>query len=402
MIKRLSYTLSFIIVFLLMPFTVYGHSNVTSVEPAPNSKLESAPNEVKITFNSEIDDKNYSIKIYDHEQQEVEAPKAIISSNKKMLQLQLPKLAEGTYMVSYNIISAKDGHPLQDSFTFTVGEMVKDIEKNDRQLQMNHLLIYLFRSIYYFGLLMLIGWIIWHQVLPRTKIPDQFLHWGTAAQMIHLLGFICFILSQMVEITDSGFEFQLNFSNYAFSIAWIGTLLFSFIGFLFLFKTKWFDFIWVLVIVLLKGVNSHSFEFNPSILFVSTNILHIIFASIWVSGLIYMSLFWKKQRWYVGEFLPYFKKFALASIFLLILTGVVLSIGIAPSLDTLFMVHWGNVLLVKVFFVILVILTGWMIQKKMRNEEERHLLRKWMKVDEIVMIIILLLIAVLTYLSPFG
>lgn len=404
MIKRLCYTFSFFIVLLFLPLTVFGHSTVTSIEPTPNSKLESAPEEVIITFNSEIDDKNYSLKIVNHEQQEIETPKAVISPNNKTIKLELPLLTEGSYTVTYNIISAKDGHHLQDSFTFIVGNHTTDIgnEEKESKLQINDMLIYLFRSIYYFGLLMLIGWIFWHQILPRPKLPEQFPIWGTIAQMIHLLGFICYILTQMVEITDSGLVFQLNFSNSVFSISVVGTLLLSLIGFFLLFKTKWFDLIWGLSIVLLKGINGHTFEFNPSILFVTANIFHIITAAVWVSGLIYMSVFWKKQKWYVDEFLPYFKKFAITSILLLIVTGTALSFGILPNLDTLFQFDWGKALLVKVFLVILVIFTGGLIQRKMRREEERLLIRKWIIVDEIMMGIIILLVAILTYLSPLG
>ena len=88
---------------------VWGHAFVTEESPAPNSILETSPQEVKIAFNSKVE-KDFSIKLMDENQQQIMPLNSAITADQKEIMLQLPTLESGNYLVEYYVVSSNDGH----------------------------------------------------------------------------------------------------------------------------------------------------------------------------------------------------------------------------------------------------------------------------------------------------
>jgi copper transport protein len=403
---RYKYFFLFIIAFsfLLFPMKVFGHSTAVSMSPAPNSNMEESPDTVTIEFQSEIDEQLYSLQVLNEKQQKVTQQKAVLSNNKKELTLLLPQLSPGEYIVTYNVISANDGHRLQETYMFSIG---KDLEGNSvvpskSSFQYGDITIYLIRILYYFGLLWVIGWVFWKVImqLKEKSLPKRFEHWGFIAQVVHLMGLISMILLQIIDITNSGLTFSpqipLN-SIYAFS--WIGLLCVSIIGFLSLFKSQWFDVGWILLIAILKGVNSHSFESEPAYLLMGLDLIHLVCASIWCSGIIFAFVFWKKQRLYVNDFLPLFSQFAIISFSTLIITGAILTIFLLPNPMALFTTQWGFILFIKLIFVLLISFVALKIREVMKLKLNQGI-KLLLTLDFFFLIALIILISVLTYLNP--
>jgi len=411
----------------LLPIQVFGHSSPASYNPAPNSKLEKSPSEVIIQFQGEIDDSLFALQVFNEEQQEVSIQPATLDSSQKVLTISLPSLSDGTYTVKYSIV-AKDGHPQQDSYNFSVltSESDKDPPESNPSPPVlnphtpeNHhdvsnpdtggsasknayidILIYLIRCLYYFGLLWITGWIIWKHLLQRKGkiIPVKYHQWGIVAQMVYLLGLVSMILVQIIDITDSGIVIKPEIPlTSAFGFIWIAMFVLSLLGVFLLFKSKILDMIWLFLILMLSGVEGHSADFEPVIIYVILDAVHLAAAAIWCSGLIFILLFWRKQRLHVYDFLPLFSKYALTSFILLTLSGSLLSVILLSDIHALFNTQWGLVLLCKLVLVIFIAIVGGTVRKKLKKSLNNRL--KWLLIfDFILMLLIIGVVSVLTYI----
>lgn len=421
--------------FVLGVHTVWSHSFVVNESPLPNSHHETSPTEVKITFNSTVE-KNFSIKLIDEKQQEVPSISSNISGNQKEISIQIPILKGGKYQVEYYVISSNDGHPIQGSYYFQVAtidvisneqnEIVKNPRTNEtiqgevpviveemapqqsaqsnslgNNLNVSQFIIYLMKVFYYIGLVLLIGWVIWWRIIRNysNDIKRKYLFCANLLQMLNLVSLISVILMQLNIFTSHGLSFVPDFPfDTNFGLLWFASFLFSLIGFLFLFKNQWFDIFWFIVIVLCKSLNGHSLEFEPSYLLVISDSIHLIAASIWAAGLTFIIVFWRNQRLYVKTFLPIFSEYAFASIIVLAMTGSYIAFIYMPSLKYFF-TDWGLFLLLKLFFVGLVLIIGGLIRSKMKKSKAADL-GKWIKVDFLLMMIIMIIVSILTYLNP--
>lgn len=435
-----------ILLFVVGVPTVWSHAFVVEESPAPNSYHENSPTEVKIAFNSRVEKNLFTINLFDEQQKEVTTQSAEISDNQKEILLQLPTLGGGKYQVEYYVISSNDGHPIQGSFIFQVAgsidsneqvdvnkedeteistpyqqqleeEVIKNnvFEQTDPTISNTHeqvntttkipnfseLIIHIMRAIYYFGLLFLIGWIfLWRLVQNyASDVKKKYLFWGIIVQMLHLVGLLSVILIQLNIFTINGLSFAPDFPFQTnFGLLWIVSLFMSLFGFVFLFKNQWFDIFWIVVIVFSKSLNGHALEFEPTIILVITNSIHLLAASIWAAGLMFIILFWRKHIIYVKSFLPQFSKYAFLSIVILSITGIFISYFYLSGFDLLFSDR-GILLMIKTVIVLLISLVGVMIRSKM-NEMQTVDLKRWIKLDFLLMFLIIIIVSILTYLNP--
>ena len=411
---------------------VYGHAFVIEETPVPNSILEIPPSEVKIKFNSKVD-KNFTIKLVDENQLEIKPTTSEITTDQKEIKLILPTLEAGNYYVEYYVISSNDGHPIQGSFMFQVAQQnppesqhnpanepdttdtgltpskndeidsKKETVQNSSNINLSEIIIYVLRAIYYIGLLALIGWVIYRRIIQTysDELKKKYLFWGVILQMLHLVGLISLILVQLNIFTNNGLSFAVEFTfETTFVVGWFVSLLLALVGFVFLFRKFWFDYLWVALLVVCKSLNGHSLEFEPSYLLVLINSIHLLAASIWVAGLVFIIVFWRKYKLYLKSFLPKFSQYAFYSFIVLTLTGTLTTILFLPSVDYL-LTKWGVVLLTKILLIFCVILIAITIRSKSKNKNITDL-NSWLKLDFCLMIVILVLVSILTYLNPLG
>ncbi|MGG0791218.1 copper resistance protein CopC [Peribacillus simplex] len=419
--KRQSFIfLSFTIVFLFLMGAnkVWSHAFVVKESPAPNSQHGTSPKEVTITFNSKVEKNLVSIKVIDERQQEVTSQSAQLSNNQQEIRLQLPQLAEGIYNVQYYAISSNDGHSIRGSYHFKVAAAVPiqqpDGEASESEVvssgqtdqmldevNLTDSIIYIIRAIYYIGLLLTIGWVFWWRYIQdySAELKKRYLFWGILIQMIHLVGLISMILVQLNIFTSNGLSFAPDFPfGTIFGLMWFSSLFVSLIGFVCLFRNKWFDLLWILIIIVSKSLNGHSLEFEPTSVLVISNCIHLFAASIWAAGLTFTIVFWRKQRLYVQSFLPLFSRVAFLSIVILSITGVFSAIAFLSNFNLL-LTNWGLFLLYKLFAVILVVSVGGIIRSKLKKQKTMDL-GIWIKVDFILMMTIIILVSILSYLNP--
>ena len=429
---RIMFSLSLMtLILVLSSVNVWGHSFVIKETPVPNSLLETSPEEVIITYNSKIERELVSVKVTDESKQEVITQPAQLSNDQKEITLVLPELKGGKYKVEYYAVSSNDGHPVRGSYYFYIEEAESSIQANGQEeiidssginqlveeekvnkgdsstesliseVKLTELLIYFMRAVYFIGLLFMLGWVFWWRVIQdySKELKKGYLFWGTIIQMVHLVGLITMILLQLNIFTINGLSFTPDIPlGTTFGLMWLASLIMSLIGFFLLFRNKWFDISWVLIILLTKSLNSHSFEFEPTIILVISNMIHLLAASIWTAGLTFIIVFWRKQRLYVHSFLPIFSKYALWSIVILSMTGTFTAVAFLSNFEQLF-TSWGLSLLSKLTAVILVLTTGAVIRSKLKKHKTVDL-GIWLIVDFILMMTIIIIVSILTYLNP--
>ena len=132
---------------------------------------------------------------------------------------------------------------------------------------------------------------------------------------------------------------------------------------------------------------------------VSIDIIHLLAAALWAGGLLYILVYWKKQRDHVRQFLLIFSKVALVSIIVLIATGIASTLIFVPKVHYLIYTQWGIMLLIKVALVLFVIVIGSILRYSMKKKNE-DFIGKLLKIDFSMMITILVIVGVFTHLSP--
>ena len=421
-----------IALFFLGVGNVWGRSYVIEEYPAPGSLFEESPEEVKITFNSRVED-DFSIKVFDEERKEVTVEKEPVSADRKVVSGRLPSLAGGKYTVEYYVISSNDGHPVRGSFSFQVAKgnpspieepkqgqeepiPVEDEDGSGKEtpppvetnvvtsgVQPAEWFIYVMRAIYYAGLVLVIGWVFWWEVVQRYDggIVRKYALWGTSFQMLHLVGLLSMLLLQLTVFSGNGLAFEADFPfDTTFGAVWLFSLFLSLAGLVFLFKNRWFDRIWLIALVGSKSLNGHSLEFEPASVLVVTNSIHLLAAAVWASGLTFIVLFWRRQGMYVRQFMPQFSKMAFISMIVLTMTGMFTAIMFLPSIDALFS-DWGYLLLLKTGLVIAVIVLASIIRMKYKHDKADEA-EKLVKVDFCLMLLIMVIVSVLTYVNPLS
>ncbi|HJW61863.1 MAG TPA: copper resistance CopC family protein [Actinomycetes bacterium] len=99
-----------------------AHALLRESDPAAGSSLERAPSRVVLTFTERPEPGLSSISVLDTGGQPVERGQAVpVDGAPLQLALGLGDLADGTYTVSWRVVSKDDGHLTAGAFAFGVG-----------------------------------------------------------------------------------------------------------------------------------------------------------------------------------------------------------------------------------------------------------------------------------------
>jgi len=97
-----------------------AHSMLVKAEPPRRAVLATAPAQVQLWFNEEIEGAYASLVVLDAEQHPVtEVKPQLAPDDQKSIILPLPELTPGKYSVKFRVLSV-DGHVVESYFDFTV------------------------------------------------------------------------------------------------------------------------------------------------------------------------------------------------------------------------------------------------------------------------------------------
>ncbi|MFQ5399229.1 MAG: copper resistance protein CopC [Anaerolineae bacterium] len=101
---------------------VSAHAVLISAEPAPNDILNEAPVEVSIRFSEPVVPQFSHITVFNQSGQQMDTGDLrAAAANNTSLAVSLGPLNNGTYLVSWEVLSTVDGHTTSGSFPFAVG-----------------------------------------------------------------------------------------------------------------------------------------------------------------------------------------------------------------------------------------------------------------------------------------
>jgi len=403
----------FAAVLLISPERVSAHAVLTKAVPEANSQLNTAPERIELTFNERLEAELYYIKVFDEIGREISDRKATLSGDQKAMQLELPKLSNGRYTVTYHVISA-DGHPVEGTYVLSIGpgsegsliaspESLHAGHSLSADMSVYDILKYISRIAYFFGLLAVAGWVFWGMAagLNQSAVSGYYRNGLLSVQRTHFLALIAFVYFHYQDLLgDQGFGELIGlFTGTWVGRSWLIAFVLSLVGFAMLGRSKAGDAVWVVLLLAAKSVNGHAMGYEPRVLTVSLDFIHLLGAAVWVGGLLLIVPAWKKNRTWIDSFLPVFSRYALISIIVLTLSGTATTLLYLPGLNYLLYSQWGKLLIAKVVFVVLVILMALGIRMAMKGRKEKDL-RDMVRMDFGAMSIIVVLVGLLTFISP--
>lgn len=119
-ISRLLVTAAATAAAALSPVITFAHGKLESAIPAAGSAVDSSPDMLRLTFNEDLESAFSSIKVVDASGTRASKDKAKVdSSNPRVLMVEVPKLASGSYTVQWAVMT-HDAHKTKGSYTFAV------------------------------------------------------------------------------------------------------------------------------------------------------------------------------------------------------------------------------------------------------------------------------------------
>lgn len=262
-------------------------------------------------------------------------------------------------------------------------------------LNVYEIIFFFSRSIYYFGFLLMIGWIIWWRIIQQysSVVRKKYYVFGIVFQCIHFVGLLLLYLMDMDIITTKGIllpaQFPFDLIN---NCLWFVSFVASILGLFILLKHSKVDLIWVLFFIVCKSIDGHPAEFHTTLLLTFFNSVHIVAASIWVAGMVFILLFWRKQKLIVKNFVNIFSEYVVFCIVVLAITGSSLAYVYLPDVY-LFLEPWGILILVKSIFACILAFVSIYLKQLIS-------IQKWLLVQFVLMIVIIVFVSVITYIQP--
>lgn len=117
-------SLLLIVALLIVTDTAQAHANLVISVPAANAVLHLAPEEIRLWFSERLEPQFSSITLLNSQGDRVETTASLVDSvDPTQLSVKPPRtLPNDVYTVSWQVISADDGHPSKGSFSFTIGD----------------------------------------------------------------------------------------------------------------------------------------------------------------------------------------------------------------------------------------------------------------------------------------
>ena len=139
MFKKLFLFLSLFVLFSFSTKEVLAHATPITYEPANASLLQAVPDQIRIHFSETIEPKASGIMVFAPDGTRVDSGNAFVDSNDAhFYQTAIKGVGQGTYLVSWQVVSADDGHFTKGAFAFSVGKETVSQANTSSQIQIQH------------------------------------------------------------------------------------------------------------------------------------------------------------------------------------------------------------------------------------------------------------------------
>ncbi|CAM3476649.1 copper resistance CopC/CopD family protein [Marinicrinis lubricantis] len=396
--------LAVLLMFMMTSHQAAAHASLIQAKPSQGERLDQAPTEIKLIFNERLEKALFSVTVLDPEGRKVTNQDAEMSQDQRELSLQLPELEHGVYTVSYQIMSA-DGHPVQGSYVFAVGEETPASDLGSKlgaqpsQTGSTDVLLYFARWLYFALFLLLIGWVIWRGLAPASQ--QWFGRPPFALQALFLASLLLLIVMQLIDLMNGWDQAQISaMAQTSAGWSWLIQLLLSLIGFLVLGRSRWLDGLWAASMIIAKSLYGHAMAIEPVYFTLPLNWIHLAGAAVWSGGLLLIVMNWRRAKEEMISFLPRFSGWALTSMIVLTLSGIGSTLLYVQRLEYLLKTDWGKLLLLKIGLAAAVVIVAGMLRFFMRRGAPAKSIGPLLKVDFALALMIACIVGIFTYLNP--
>ncbi len=271
-----------------------AHALLESSRPEANETLQAAPSQLVLTFTEPPDPTLSSIHLLDSSGTDVRLGTPDVSGRTITLPI-ASTLADGTYTVSWRVVSRTDGHVTASSFAFGVGQAPAPTATGSRPEPTSpspSALSVLGKWLLYAGLaLLLSAALVAASVLGVTRPPRWVL---ASAASAALLGWVAFVTAQRSAIGASAMAFLSSAAGrpYLWIAAAIVASVVSTIAWL---ATKDRRALWAAAFfaagaMLARSIGGHADAGSLSAIEVTAQFAHLLAVGIWIGGVIWLLL----------------------------------------------------------------------------------------------------------------
>ncbi len=352
---------------------VHAHAVLMDTDPKSEASLDVAPGRVTVTFNENIGP--IFLKVLDNTGTEVGSPAAPAVDGFSMFIDLADELAEGNYAVTYRVVSA-DTHPVGGAFTFSVG----DVAATDAAMtftpeeQSNNwwMPVAFNRTLQFAALLLATGLALFGLLIKApakvlatacfTGIVSAIVAAGTFVAAVGLGG--AEMLGGEISVLQDPNVWSTGLGTTLQPSLWLGLagLILLIIGLIAGFDGGKRYLILLGVLVSTSGllVTGHAATANPVWFMTPVVGLHLLCVAFWFGSLLPLIQSVRSTEAVEGaQVLNDFSFWAIISVAVILLSGIGISLVQVESIPALFSTDYGNRLLVKLgFFVVLLGLAG--------------------------------------------
>lgn len=373
------------LVVLLFAGAAGAHAVLENTSPGPNTTLDRSPRRIALTFSEAVDARPDDIRLFDRSMNQVDiGTTQHPAGDRTRLVASVPHLGQGLYTVAWRTISA-DSHPVQGAFTFGVGVSAtgKDAAALAAQAAAGEqgdstvgVLLGVMRWGVFAGLAVVIGgafFVIFLWPSGRTSVPTRrLLRSGL------LLAFVATVGGLLLQgpYTSGGGLGDVFGSNglsatldTRFGRVWLARLVLLVVMALLLRlalrkgpRSRGEVVAVTIVGILLActvAASGHASAGRWVPLAFVVDVAHVLAMSLWVGGLLALVLARHDDVAY-PEVTERFSGVALASVVVIVVTGVVQTIRQVDPLSALWDSTYGAVLIAKVVaFVVILVIASW-------------------------------------------
>jgi copper transport protein len=382
-----------------------AHAIVTRTDPPDNAILNNPPKKVDVWFSEKVTLNLTRVTMVDDRGNQIPVTLSQLSSHDVSapegsfgIEISLPKLAPGTYKISWRTISSDDLHPTAGSLVFGV-QIAPAQNKNGASVPVlpdlgQALLQWL--SLAWMALLagsVFVTLIVFQGVAKEAGasallsiVLRRLMKLTLFSGLLALLAGIGLLIAQSRELLALGEAagtilgkvlFHTSFGIYWFESELLLILLSTLAAWQFrnvaregggTFSRSYLPAMTVAVIglALVKAQSSHvTLQSGFSLLRMVIDAVHLMGASVWSGGLLALALVvvplirqGSAERWLARSILLKFGLFALASVVVLGLTGIFMAGQLVTSLDALLLTPYGRFLMLKILLVLVAGLAG--------------------------------------------
>lgn len=359
-----------------------AHAVPVTTNPRANSRLEEPPDELEIRFNEPIVPELSQIMILTQAGDEVAIGPLQSSEDNVRLFTDLPPLEDGSYLVSWQVLSAVDGHTTSGTYSFGLGAEAAPVAEDATVLAQLSPLSAAARWLTATAVALILGFFsfqlfIWQPIFRGLDDLDEaeiVLNQQQPLRGLKLVraGFILLLIALLLIFIDQATSFNLfaggNISAWLgtqFGRMWLLRLVLSGLGFLLLWQLSkmqaswltWLGFALGIGLALTVSMISHSAALlQNSLGATAVDLTHTLGAAIWAGGLLYLALSLHQARglnkssqlWLSLSLILNFSALAAASVGVLLLSGGYLAGLHIGSWTKLIGTAYGIVLLSKI------------------------------------------------------